>query len=186
MAIKGSKLSAEHKAKIAKSLHGNTRRKGKPTKNSTKEKLKKALIGKNTGKRSSEARKRMSESVKKSFADGRQISGGRSKWYDVVMPDGSTQKVQGTYELSFAQWLLKNGMEFTTHTGRIPWIDSNNEHHTYLPDFWVPSWNSYVEIKSAWQMESDSRCIEKMQYVLNAGWNIKILTEVEMREIGAM
>ena len=58
------------------------------------------------------------------------------EWYDV-----SGVKVQGNLELKFAEFLLKCGLVFSRK--RIKY----NVHRTYTPDFYIPKYDLYVEVK---------------------------------------
>jgi len=84
--------------------------------------------------------------------------GGRSKWYDVC-----GQKVQGTYELLFANTLNENNIKWEK-------IKTNNHLFTYhmkgkkrsySPDFFLQDFDLYVEIKGVWWGDDK----EKMEHV---------------------
>lgn len=110
---------------------------------------------------------------------------GRSKWYELTKPDGTTFKVQGTYELRYAKHLLKLGIvDFVAQPKPgLKYIDQFGGTRTYNPDFWVPSLNSFVEIKSSYTI-SVRGAKRKLELVQQAGHPLIILTETEMKEMG--
>lgn len=153
-ALKGKTMSNEHKNKISLSRKGQ--------------------------KPSQETREKMSKN-NKGWASMRN---GRSKWYEVQMPDGSISKVQGTYELRYAQHLLSQGIDFVCQPKPgLPYVDQFGGTHTYYPDFWVHSLNSYVEIKSTYTL-SLRGARKKLEMVQKANHPLIILTEVELSEMG--
>lgn len=69
--------------------------------------------------------------------------GGKSKWYEV-----NGIKVQGTWERDFAHLLTEQNIKW--QRGKpIPYIISDNKKH-YTPDFYLPEYNVYIEIKGHW------------------------------------
>lgn len=109
---------------------------------------------------------------------------GRSTWYDVEMPDGSIQKVQGTYELRYARYLLSQGLTFIAQPKpSLKYTDQFGGTRKYNPDFWVHSLSSYVEIKSTYTLGLRG-ARKKLEMVQKAGHPLIILTEVELSEMG--
>lgn len=73
--------------------------------------------------------------------------GGRSKWYEV-----SGQKVQGTWERNIALKLNELGIEWKklkTNKDTMEYM-MNNKIHNYTPDFYLPLYDLYLEIKGFW------------------------------------
>lgn len=76
-----------------------------------------------------------------------QNSGGRSKWFDV-----GGIKVQGTWEYSialklnelFIKWLRPNSVYF------IFKYELDGKMRSYTPDFYLPEFDVYLEIKGHW------------------------------------
>lgn len=81
--------------------------------------------------------------------------GGKSKWYDV-----NGIKVQGTWEKYFAEKLMLYNIKWSRGP-KITWISKDGKHHTYSPDFYIPSKDLFVEIKGRWWGND----IEKMRCV---------------------
>ena len=85
-------------------------------------------------------------------------SGGRCKWYDV---NGTS--VQGTYERQFAECLELAGIAWEkvkTNNHIFPYV-KNGKSHSYAPDFYLPDFDLYIEIKGFWwgDDENKMKCI---------------------------
>lgn len=52
----------------------------------------------------------------------------------------------GTWELAYAVWLDRQSIEWIRPTQRFPYT-FDGKHHTYLPDFFLPLEQIYVEVK---------------------------------------
>jgi len=114
---------------------------------------------------------------------GLNYSGGICKWYNYIKPNGTYQKVQGTWELKFAKYLdtidekwikIGNGKEIHTFI----WVDKQGNKRRYTPDFWCPILQKYFEVKGYWR-ESDRN---KMKLVLEQNdINIEIIEENQMK-----
>jgi hypothetical protein len=91
------------------------------------------------------------------------------KWY--LVNNGERDiKVQGMWEKNVADWLNKLKIKWDRH--RI----SYEGHRTYTPDFWIPDYNFYIEVKG-WLSNRD---IDKMRNVIKeTGIKIKILSKKE-------
>lgn len=73
--------------------------------------------------------------------------GGKSKWFKI-----GNQKVQGTYELFFAQKLEEQCVKWErikTNNHIFKYI-LDNKIKSYTPDFYLPDLNLYIEIKGYW------------------------------------
>lgn len=199
---KGSKHTEESKAKMSAAQTGKHHteetkaqmsqvKQGKLKSEETKANMSKAQKGL---PKSAETKAKMSEShkglkasdeTKKKMKKSRRKHGRATvNWHDVEMPDGTIQKVQGTYELRYARHLLSQGLAFTTQPKPgLKYIDQFGGTHTYNPDFWVHSLSSYVEIKSTYTLGLRG-ARKKLEMVQKAGHPLIILTEVELSEMG--
>ena len=84
-----------------------------------------------------DARRRLSERMSQNNP------GGKSKWYEV-----SGKKVQGTWERNFALYCNENNIAWDRCK---PWkyvLDGKIK--SYTPDFYLPAFDLYVEIKGRW------------------------------------
>jgi Phage endonuclease I len=85
--------------------------------------------------------------------------GGRSKWYEVA-----GQKVQGTWERNVALKFEELGIKWKklkTNRDVLEYI-MDNKVRCYTPDFYLPAYNVYLEVKGHWW----GRDREKMDIVL--------------------
>jgi hypothetical protein len=158
-------------------------------------------LGENNGMKSIEARKKVSSTRKEMMKNGlsEQISKqmksawengkfdgvkvGRSKWYHYKHTNGNVYKVQGRYEYHFIEWLDKNSMQFKCHPGRIKYVDSNGDFHSYFPDFFIYNWNCYVEIKNKFLMSMQEEKFNMIRQS-NPDIEIKILLEEDLNLLG--
>jgi hypothetical protein len=87
------------------------------------------------------------------------------------------------YEVVFAKWALKHGLELASHIGMLRWQDDNGKSHRYFPDFWVKSWNCYVEIKSSWTNKLHPEKLDRVR-VANPDVELRLLVEAQLSELG--
>ena len=114
-------------------------------------------------------REHTDESKRKiSLARSANNKGGRCKWFEVA-----SQKVQGTWEQNVAlkfeelgiQWLK---LKTNQHTFEY---EMDNKIRSYTPDFYLPDYNVYLELKGRWW----GRDKEKMDLVLEKYKDKKIV-----------
>lgn len=67
---------------------------------------------------------------------------------------GRLYRFRSTWELEFAQWLDANELDWRYECDSL--LLSTGE--TYIPDFWVQEWHTYVEIKGGLP-GSDRKCL---------------------------
>ncbi len=77
------------------------------------------------------------------------------KWYKVKNPQGEVFSNQGTWERDFAEWLTTKNIMWKKRV-TIPFVSSDGLHKTYIPDFYLPETDEYVEIKGLFT-EDDKR-----------------------------
>lgn len=128
----------------------------------------KGLIGLYRFSHTEEAKRKISESVSLNNR------GGRSKWYEVA-----GQKVQGTWERNIAlkfeemkiSWVkLKTRKDIFRYT-------LNNKERCYTPDFYLPDFDLYLEIKGYWWGNDK----EKMKVIFETYKDKKIII-IEKKE----
>jgi hypothetical protein len=95
-----------------------------------------------------EMRRKTAHGVSKAWAEGKfdGVAVGRCKWYDHVRPDGSTVKLQGTWEVALARRLDELDIEYTAHVGRWRYTLDGND-RCYYPDFYIPTWDVTIDVK---------------------------------------
>lgn len=107
------------------------------------------------GKMSEEARTRLS--IKQSLHN----SGGKCKWFEVA-----GKKVQGTWEMNLAMLFESLNIKwFKPKTNKDVFIyELDNKRKSYTPDFYLPEYNLYLEVKGYWWGNDKN----KMKLVLTA------------------
>lgn len=101
------------------------------------------------------------------------------RYYDYIMPSGSTVRVQG-YERHALDWLLQNHTEsdILVSKGRVPsfWYTFDGKPHRYFPDALVVSAHLVVEVKSEYTLKA---CVDvlraKMLAVVQAGYHAQVI-----------
>lgn len=130
-------------------------------------------------------RRKISESVRKAWRDGKfdGVRVGQCQWFTHTKPDGSVIKLQGTWELVFAKWMDENMIQYSTHKGRIPYLDKNGDKRSYYPDFFVDTWQSWVDVKNDYHFSLQE---EKFQQIRKSNPNIQllILRKVDLETLG--
>jgi predicted nuclease of restriction endonuclease-like RecB superfamily len=129
---------------------------------SLSEKISKTMTGRTGHKHSEETKQKISEQ--------RSINnkGGRSKWFEIA-----GQRVQGTWELNVAlkfeeheiRWIkLKTGKDILKY-------EMHGKIRSYTPDFYLPDFDLYIEIKGYWWGDDK----EKMKIVMEKYPDRKII-----------
>lgn len=71
---------------------------------------------------------------------------GRVKCYDIMDSFGNKTKVKGTWELLIANFLNELNIKWINKIDPIKYY-WNNKQHLYFPDFYLPDFNYYIEVK---------------------------------------
>ena len=158
-----------------------------------------ANVGEKNGMKKLEPRKRVSEARKIFLSDPKQhdilsnrlkerwkrgefegVRLGQCKWFTFIDKQGRIHKVQGTWELKFIEWLDKNGLNFTSHRGHLPYT-LNGTCHSYHPDFWVNEWQCFVEVKCRFFFnEKKFQAIQES----NPHVEVRILFKEDLNQLG--
>jgi len=96
---------------------------------------------------------------------------GRCKWFDHVKPNGEIVKLQGTWEVVFAHHMDSLCIEYKSHEGRLKYYDAAGNEKSYYPDFYVPMWDVYIDVKGAFFEDIQK---EKFDHVFASNPNVKI------------
>jgi hypothetical protein len=133
---------------------------------------------------SRELREEISAQVRKAWADGKYegVRVGQCKWFSFKKKDGTTIKLQGTWELAFAKWADEKSMTFATHKGRLAYV-MDGQTKSYYPDFFVEDWGCYVDIKNDYHMQLQK---DKFQAIQSSNPNVKIriLGKEDLKQLG--
>lgn len=126
-------------------------------------------------------RDNISKYTAKAWADGKYdgVKVGQSKWHEYLHSNGTTYKVQGTWELAFIKWLDSKNLTFDCHKGRIPY-KLNGKDKSYYPDFFIYEWNQYVDIKNEYHYSLQS---DKFKALKEQGNNIRIIFKNELEKL---
>jgi hypothetical protein len=131
-------------------------------------------------------REKISLGLKKAWSDGRfeGVQVGRCKWYSHTKPSGETVRLQGKWEVVFAQYLDKSGIPYEAHPKKkLKYTGSDGGSHTYFPDFYLPDQDAFVDVKGAMFYDLG---LEKMRAVqaCNPETPIVILTREGFSSLG--
>lgn len=145
------------------------------------------FLGCRKGKSHSKAAiEKMSQSRKNGYEDGSiavQHNSFRTKSYVVVHPvTEEAFTVQGTYELAYACHLVANGIQFISHPKPLPYFDKDGNSHLYFPDFYIPEFDVYIEIKSDYTLSMPG-IKEKYENVKKMGHKLLILSNKQLKEL---
>ena len=89
---------------------------------------------------------------------------------------------QGSYELDFIQYCIKNEIEFTK--GPTIRYLMNNKNRVYHSDFYISKYNLVCEVKSEYTFNYDyEENIIKKQYSINSGYNFLFLIDNDLKEL---
>jgi hypothetical protein len=140
-------------------------------------------------KENPEMRENLSNQMKIKWASG-ELDGtatGKCKWYTHIQPNGNTCKLQGTWEVALARHFDELAIEYIAHRGRFDYlIENENISRSYLPDFYIPKLDVYIDVKGAfWNSEQKDKIgwirksnpnlnlIIATKEILNT-WNVKL------------
>ena len=106
------------------------------------------------------------------------LKSGIVRWWPVTKKDGTIVNVQGKVERKYAKYLISKNIDFVAHPSSVPYIRKGilKEYH---PDFYIPSSNVYIEVKSRYTWNEESK--EKMKAIKNAGYNILVITGPQLK-----
>lgn len=108
---------------------------------------------------------------------------GRCKWYNHVKPNGEIIKLQGTWEVVLARHMDVIEVDYETHKGRISYTDGNSFERSYYPDFYVPMWDAYIDVKGAFFTELQKQKFEFIKSS-NPDINICLVTKEDFKHMG--
>lgn len=105
-------------------------------------------------------------------------AGNQYLWKEYTLPSGKIIKIQG-YENFFLDEYLKHNKEHTILTSKkdMPeiWYEEKGIKHRYYPDFFIPSTNTIIEVKSIYTWEKyKTKNILKLNAAKNLGFNVEL------------
>lgn len=126
-----------------------------------KEPWKKSIEKRKGRKVSEETRKKMSDGIKKAYADGKLKP--RNEWSNIEVKEYKGIEYQGTYELKFLKFIESLNMIDLIERGPIIKYFFNGEEHNYFSDFRIKNTNIIFEVKSDyyWKKKIDINMAKK-------------------------
>jgi hypothetical protein len=124
---------------------------------------------------------RMLEAWRTGKFDGVRV--GCCKWFEHQRPNGERVKLQGTWELELAKWLDSKSIDYVAHPYRLSYVDVSGKRRSYFPDFYVPGWESYVDVKCDYTLALSG---DKLKTVCeqNPGVTVKVMLRDDLRALG--
>ena len=147
--------------------------------NEVKQKISKSLTGKNwlsSVKDINSFKEKCSKQMKLRYKNGWESKAGRCKKIDYESKIAGKIKIDGTWELKFAQYLDSINVIWYRNKKRWKYIGLDGKEHTYCPDFYVNDWLSFIEIKG---YETDLDRCKWNQFPEN----LKIFKRKELKEL---
>lgn len=90
-------------------------------------------------------------------------------------------KMRSSWEVLFAAWLDSNSLEWEYEPKVFFYKDKNGRNRRYLPDFWVPQWGCFVEVKAQWAIDRpDCPALTKKRAVEAAGFPMRFVMNEEI------
>lgn len=69
-----------------------------------------------------------------------------------------------TWEITIAKWLDKNNIKWQRKGIKtFRWVDSNKRNRKYIPDFYLPEYDVYLDPKNPYKLKYD---LPKLKYVI--------------------
>ena len=121
----------------------------------------------------------LSESVANAFVTGKMNakSGYHITW------NNKEVYLRSSYELDYAKELDKQQIDYEVECFHIKYWDSQlHKYRCAIPDFYIPSTNTIVEIKSFWTYDKQNMIDKKKSYIEN-GYNFQLYLEHKLEII---
>ncbi len=97
----------------------------------------------------------------------------KTEWHTTW--DGREVFLRSSYESDYATVLDKNQIFYEVESLRIKYFDTQRyEYRCAIPDFYIPSTNTIVEIKSSWTYD-EQNMKDKVDEYYKLGYNFKLI-----------
>lgn len=95
-----------------------------------------------------ESKEKIRQNLIERYASGWQATScGRAKSYPYENPSEGLVNLTGTWEVDFAKALDQAAIQWVRNKKRFDYIKPDGKDATYLPDFYIPKYNTYIETK---------------------------------------
>ena len=122
----------------------------------------------------------LSESVRNAFLQGKLGTNVLKSQYNTCWHTTWNNKeffLRSSYELDYAKELDEQKIDYNVEYLRIKYWDSQKQkYRCAIPDFYIPSENMIVEIKSFWTLDEQNMKDKKKAY-LDLGYNFKLICD---------
>lgn len=105
-----------------------------------------------------------------------QFSHNKSKWFQI-----NNITCQGTWELAFLDWALRQRLQIKSERHPISYIDNEGKTKLYHPDFWIDEWKTFIDIKSTYTMKFS---IHKFELLEQQNIHVLILSDDKLEKLG--
>ena len=125
-------------------------------------------------------RRNFSESSKLTYFQGKQDNKEcenqyHQQWY--ITWNGKEVYLRSSYELNYAKELDEQKIDYEVEYFHIKYWDSQKQkYRCAIPDFYIPSTNTIVEIKSSWTLDKQNMK-DKMKAYKELGYNTKLICD---------
>ena len=128
-----------------------------------------------------------SKSVKESVQENLEYNrmktgnGGNGKYHDGWHTTWNEKEVylRSSFEFDFAKELDEQKIEYEVEFKHIKYFDTQlNEYRCAIPDFYIPSTNTIIEIKSKWTLDKQNMK-DKFKAYRELGYNCKLICDYE-------
>ncbi len=120
------------------------------------------------------------QSISNAFLTGRKNTSNsknqyKSEWHTTW--NGKEVYLRSSYESDYAKELDEQKIDYDVEALRIKYFDTKeNEYRCAIPDFYIPSENMIVEIKSSWTLDKQEMK-DKMKTYKELGYNFKLICD---------
>lgn len=99
----------------------------------------------------------------------------KSEWHTTW--NGKEVYLRSSYEIEYAKELDKQKIDYDVECLRIKYFNTQtNDYRCAIPDFYIPSENMIVEIKSSWTLD-EQNMKDRMKAYKELGYNFKLICD---------
>lgn len=98
---------------------------------------------------------------------------------DYTSPNQGDIRLRSKLEAKYATFLDDSKVDWYYESKSFPYLDKTGKRRTYTPDFYLPKEDKFIEIKGFRKSDDDY----KVNYLLNIGINIEMITQKDLKEL---